>query len=213
MAVPWIRVIDMTADKAENGTPDMQGGLPEDEHAMDGIQRTWLDRQICKVGSVIAWIIFIAMAISVVEVFSRYFFNSPTSWVHETVVFLVAISFAIGGPVALARDKHIRVRMIYDALPISKRRYLDILNCLITLLFCFGFAYAAAVMVDTATHNPFGEVQLERSGTSWNPPFPAYIKIVIFISLATMTVQTVLHLIYFLRGGDERFLNAEEGKK
>lgn len=177
---------------------------------MDGIQRTWLDAQICKAGNLIAWIVFVAMGISVFEVFSRYLFNSPTSWVHESVVFLVAITFCLGGPVAMARDKHIRVRMIYDALPISKRKYLDILNSLITLVFSGGFTYAAFMMVWTATHNPFGEFQLERSGTSWNPAFPAYIKIVILIGLATMTLQTILHLIYFLRGGDERFMNVQE---
>ncbi len=203
----------MTANQAQSHNPDQPGAIPEDQHATDGIQRTWLDRQICRASSLIAWIIFIAMAISVIEVFSRYLFNSPTSWVHETVVFLVSVAFSIGGPVAMARDKHIRVRMIYDALPASRRNYLDILNSLITLIFCAGFAYAAYLMVMTATHNPFGEIQLERSGTSWNPAFPAYTKIVILVGLLTMTAQTVLHLIYFLRGGDARFMKNEESGK
>ncbi|MTI15901.1 TRAP transporter small permease [Rhodobacteraceae bacterium RKSG542] len=181
-------------------------------HATDGIMRTWLDRQVAKVGDWVAWIILASMAISVFEVFSRYLFNSPTSWVHETVVFLVSIAFCIGGPVALARDKHIRVRMIYDMLPPEKRNYLDIVNTLIALLFCVGFTYASYLMMLKSVFNPAGDIYLARSGTYWNPPFPAYVKMIIFGTLCVMTLQSIMHLIYFLRGGDARFLNKEESK-
>ncbi|PSJ20577.1 C4-dicarboxylate ABC transporter permease, partial [Halomonas sp. ND22Bw] len=41
--------------------------------------------------------------------------------------------------------------------------------------------------------------QLERSGTSWNPPFPALVKGVILLALAIMCVQSLLHLTRSLR--------------
>ena len=164
----------------------------------DGHIRTRLDAAIEWCGRGLAWLVFVAMAISVLEVISRYAFNSPTSWVHETTVFMIAIIFALGGPAALARDKHIRVRLIYDAISPRARRWLDVFNGIITLGFTAGMAYAAYMLFWRASHNPFGEWQLERSGTSWNPPFPALTKGVILLALLIMTAQTVLHIIHSL---------------
>jgi TRAP-type mannitol/chloroaromatic compound transport system permease small subunit len=163
------------------------------------ILRTPLDRYVNAAGGAISWLAFVAMAISVWEVVMRYAFDSPTSWVHETVIFLIACIFALGGPVALARDKHIRIRVVYDMVSPRVRRIFDIFNSFITLLFTVGITYAAYVMFWRASHNPVGDWQLERSGTSWNPPFPALTKGVILLAVAIMTVQAVLHIVHALR--------------
>lgn len=157
------------------------------------LQGTFLDRALDRSGKVLAWLSFLAMVISVYEVFMRYGLSSPTLWVHETVTMLVAVTFAIGGPVAMARDEHIRVRILYDTVGPQGRRWLDLLNGLLTILFCVGMSYAAYIMFWRASHNPMGEWQLQRSGTSWNPPFPALIKGVILLSLVLMTLQSLLH--------------------
>jgi hypothetical protein len=41
---------------------------------------------------------------------------------------------------------------------------------------------------------------LERSGTSWNPPFPSMSKGIILFALAVMTLQSVSHLVQAVRG-------------
>lgn len=169
------------------------------DESTDGEPLTGLDRAIGAASKVVAWLVFISMAISVFEVISRYAFNSPTSWVHETTVFLIAVIFVLGGPVALARNKHIRVRILYDIVSPRVRRWLDILNGILALLFTTGMTFAAWKMFYTASHNPLGEWQLERSGTSWNPAFPAYTKALILFALALMTVQVILHLIHAIR--------------
>ena len=162
--------------------------------AIDGEIRTGLDRVIDWCGRGLAWLVFVAMVISVFEVISRYAFNSPTSWVHETTIFMIAILFALGGPVALARDKHIRVRIIYDTVSQKTRRWLDLFNSVVTFFFAIAMTYAAYVLFWRSSHNPMGEISLERSGTSWNPPFPALTKGVILLALAIMTLQALLHL-------------------
>lgn len=186
-------------------------GLPETELAPQPeeiILRTPLDRLINSVGSAIAWLALIAMAISVWEVVMRYAFDSPTSWVHETVIFLIACIFALGGPFALARDKHIRIRIVYDMASPRLRRIFDIFNSVVTLLFTAGMSYAAYVMFWRASHNPTGDWQLERSGTSWNPPFPALTKGVILLAVAIMMVQAVFHIVHTLRASE-----AHDGKE
>lgn len=165
----------------------------------EGSARSGFDRAVLRCGRVAAWLAFIAMVISVFEVFMRYGLDSPTSWVHESVVMLVATLFALGGPVAMASDRHIRVRVLYDHVGPRLKCWLDRFNDLVTLGFCILMSYAAYVMFWKSSHNPLGEWSLERSGTSWNPPFPSLIKGVILLALAVMTVQAVIHLVQSLR--------------
>ena len=129
----------------------------------------------------------------------KYVFNSPTFWAHETTSFLIAAIFLIGGPVALARDKHIRVRMIYDSVTPQRKRVLDIVNSVIALIFFAGLTYASWVMVGKSWFTPGGELHLEGTGTSWNPPTPALLKLMVLICVAVMFVQTCFHLIAALR--------------
>ncbi|WP_245184409.1 TRAP transporter small permease subunit [Halomonas salinarum] len=162
--------------------------------------RSTFDRGVVWCARGAAWLVFIAMGISVFEVIMRYGFNSPTSWVHESVVMLVAVSFALGGPAALAGNQHIRVRVLYDAAGPRLKRWLDRFNDLVTFLFCLAMSYAAFLMFWDASHNPFGEWSLERSGTSWNPPFPALVKGMIMLALIIMCVQSFIHTIQSFRG-------------
>ena len=169
------------------------------ETAADDKSRNAFDRGVVWCARGAAWLVFIAMVISVFEVLMRYGFNSPTSWVHESVVMLVAVSFAIGGPAAMAGNHHIRVRVLYDNAGPRLKLWLDRFNDLVTLGFCLGMSYAAFVMFWDASHNPLGEWSLERSGTSWNPPFPALVKGIIMASLVLMSVQALIHSVQSLR--------------
>lgn len=187
--------------------PDTQDLAPDTQDLSDVLEqveevspeRNALDRLVAQGGRGVAWLILLAMGISVVEVFMRYAFNSPTSWVHETVVFLIAVIFTLGGPAALARNSHIRVKVLYNSAGPRLKVWMDRFNDLVTLGFCVTMSYAAFHLFWSASHNPLGEWSLERSGTSWNPPFPALIKGMILFSLMLMTLQALLHLIQSLR--------------
>ncbi|MEM5470419.1 TRAP transporter small permease [Hoeflea sp. AS60] len=161
--------------------------------------RSELDRVVAGSTKFFAWAIFLAFLVTVFEVISRYVFDAPTFWAHESTTFLIAGIFLVGGPIALARDKHIRVRMFYDAVSPSGRRWFDIVNSLIALVFFAGLAYAAWIMSWKATHTPTGEIHLEGTGTSWNPPTPALLKIMVLICVVVMFAQTVMHLIAAVR--------------
>ncbi|MCP8883864.1 TRAP transporter small permease [Devosia sp. XJ19-1] len=161
--------------------------------------RTGFDRVIAGSSNILAWAIFAAFVITVVEVIARYVFDSPTFWAHESTTFLIAATFLIGGPIALARDKHIRVRMFYDAVTPARRRLLDIVNSVIALVFFAGLAYAGWIMVGKSWFSPIGELRLEGTGTSWNPPTPALLKMLVLVAVGVMFVQTLLHLIAAIR--------------
>jgi TRAP-type C4-dicarboxylate transport system permease small subunit len=165
----------------------------------DATPQGGLDRFIANSAKPLSWGIFLAFAISVYEVIARYVFDSPTMWVHETTTFLIAATFLVGGPVALARNKHIRVRMIYDTVSPAARRWLDIINSVIAMVFFAGLGYAGWILAYKATHTPTGDIHFEGTGTAWNPPTPALLKIIILICVVLMLVQCAIHLVKAIR--------------
>lgn len=166
-----------------------------------------LGRAINKGGYIFAAGIVIAAIVLLLEVFLRYVFNSPTTWAHETSIFLCGIAFLYGGLFCAARDSHIRVVIVYDALSPRLRRVFDVLISAISCLAAAFFTYAAYLMVRKALFAPTGGIRLERSGSAWNPPTPALVKSFLFVMLIFLTLQfLVLTVNHFkrLRRGEPR---------
>ena len=172
----------------------------EFDHLDAAEPKTALDRAVDRVGRWISYLFLVGVVISFYEVVMRYVFGAPTIWVHETTIMLVAVSFAYGGAYAVARDSHIRIGIIYNWVSPRTRRYLDILNAVLMLLFLIGIGYAALDFVGKSLFAPGGGIRLEGSGTAWNPVFPALVKSVLLFCIGLMAVQTVLHLIRAVRG-------------
>ncbi len=70
---------------------------------------------IDRLGAVVATFFLISTGVVLFEIVSRYVFDAPTRWAHETTTFLCAAGFLYGGLYALSHDKHIRVVLIYEA--------------------------------------------------------------------------------------------------
>lgn len=156
-----------------------------------------LGKSIQNVGILFAVGILISAALLFFEVIMRYAFNSPTTWVHETVVFLNASAFVFGGLYAAALDKHIRVVIFYERLKSGLRRSFDIGISVACLIASGFFAWASWQSVKRAAWTPQGEFHLETSGSAWNPPYPGLLKIFLFVILILLAVQfAVLALNY-----------------
>lgn len=164
------------------------------------VQAGLLGWVIDKVGIIFAIGIFVAMLILIQEVFLRYVLNSPTMWAHETTIFLCAVSFIYGGLYCAARNSHIRVVIIYDLLQGKARRIMDIIISIICALSSGIFAWASWLMVKRAAFMPDGSFRLETSGSAWNPPTPALLKIFMLAVLVVMAFQFVILAFNYARG-------------
>lgn len=158
-----------------------------------------LDVWIVKTGNVIGWLYFVAVIISIFEVVMRYGFNNPTSWVHETTLMLVGIGMLWGGSYCMAEDRHIRVTVVRDAMPVKMRRMVDLFVALLNVLFCAGLAWAGYVMAQKAFFDPTGTFRLQRSGSAFNSPSPAVVKAVLFLVVVLMTIQAIQQLYKRIR--------------
>ncbi|OOY26254.1 C4-dicarboxylate ABC transporter permease [Thioclava sediminum] len=159
-----------------------------------------LGRAINAVGIVFALGIIASALILLNEVVLRYGFDSPTIWAHETTIFLCAMAFVYGGLYCVVRNSHIRVVLIYDMVTGRAKRILDAIISLICLFAAGFFAWAAYGMVMKAIFRPGGEVHFETSGSAWDPPFPAYLKIFLLVVLCLMVVQFIVMAVNYLRG-------------
>lgn len=143
--------------------------------------------------------IVIAAVMLLMEVFLRYVLNRPTIWAHETSTFLCALAFLYGGLFCVSRDSHIRVVLIYDALSPRFRRIFDVVISIASTIACAFFAYAAWLMASKAIWTPAGDMRVERSGSAWNPPLPALLKIALFVMLVVMCIQFGIFVINYLK--------------
>lgn len=157
-------------------------------------------RAIDKAGLIFAVGLVAAAGVLLLEVVLRYLFDSPTIWAHETAIFLCALGFVYGGLYCAAKDRHIRVVLIYDQVTGRARRLLD---CAIALV-CAGsacfFTYASWLMVEKAIFRPNGDFVLETSGSAWNPPTPALLKCFLLAVMAALAIQFAVLAFNYARG-------------
>ncbi|MCG2580211.1 MAG: TRAP transporter small permease subunit [Marinobacter sp.] len=161
---------------------------------------TWLDRAIVWLGQKLSLVFAVIVLVSFYEIIRRYAFDAPTLWVHETVTFAGATLFVLGGLYALATDRHVRIVLVYDAVSPRAQRWLRVVHHLLGLAFCGMLLFASWSMATEAVLAPWGDWRLETSGSAWNPPFPAFLKVIILVAVAVMTLQFLLHLVRDLRG-------------
>ncbi|TMV64448.1 TRAP transporter small permease [Thioclava sp. BHET1] len=160
----------------------------------------WLGRAINGAGLLFALGIIASALILLNEVVLRYGLDSPTIWAHETTIFLCAMAFTYGGLYCSARNSHIRVVLLYDLATGRTKRVLDTIISVICLIASAFFAWAAWTMVQKSLFRPDGSIHLETSGSAWDPPFPAYLKMFLFAVLCLMTLQFLILAINYLRG-------------
>ncbi|WP_321449929.1 TRAP transporter small permease [uncultured Cohaesibacter sp.] len=154
-------------------------------------------RIVNRMGIIFSVGILVSAGILFIEVVMRYVFNSPTTWAHETVVFLNACAFIFGGLYVAAHNKHIRVVLVYSMIPDGPRRYLDAVISFVCMVSTGFFAFASWSSIQRAIWTPQGQFHLETSGSAWNPPFPGTLKVFLFVIMIALTIQFFIYTLKF----------------
>ncbi len=160
---------------------------------------TALDRWILKLGDVVTWLYVLAVVISFYEVIMRYFFNSPTVWVHETTIAIVGMAMAYGGIYCYSNDSHISVQLVRDLFSKKWQKRIAIFVDFLVLIFSVGGTYAMWYMTSRAIFTPAGDLYMQRSGSAMNSVWPTVTKIFILVVFCILVLQALLHLIKKIR--------------
>jgi C4-dicarboxylate transporter, DctQ subunit len=169
--------------------------MEEQEEFIIAECETIFDRWIVKLGDIITWLYVIAVLISFYEVVMRYFFNSPTVWVHETTTAIVGMAMAYGGIYCFSNESHIKVTIVRDLFPKIWQKRIAIFVDFLVFLFSIGGAYAMYYMTSRAVINPAGDFYMQRSGSAMNSVWPTVTKIFILVVFLILIVQVIMHLL------------------
>lgn len=169
--------------------------MEEQEELVLAECETAFDRWIVILGDVVTWLYVVAVLISFYEVVMRYFFNSPTVWVHETTTAIVGMAMAYGGIYCFSNESHIKVTIVRDLFPKVWQKRIAIFVDFLVFLFSVGGAYAMYYMTSRAVINPAGEFYMQRSGSAMNSVWPTLTKIFILVVFLILIVQVLLHLL------------------
>ena len=132
---PETTMIDAaTAERAAQIDPDAR--KPDHDWA-----ENWIDRLSLVAGEFVSFWAVIAVFVYYFEVLSRYVFNSPTNWAHESMYLMFGMQYLIAGSYAMLTEAHVRVDIFYAPLSRPKKAWADLLTSV------FFFIFAGTLLV------------------------------------------------------------------
>ena len=141
-----------------------------------------IDRVSAFTGHVLAWWTLLAVAIISLEVVLRYVFDRPTNWAHESMTLIFAMQYVLSGAYAHHTRSHVRVDVVYQALPARAKAALDVLTSVLFFLY-------VGILTYTGWEFFWGSWEMrEVSFTDWGPPlYP--VKFTVFLGSLLLLLQ------------------------
>ncbi len=148
-----------------------------------------IDAVSLAVGSFVSWLIVLAILISAGNAISRKFLSlSSNAWL-EAQWYLFGATFMLSAARVLLSDKHVRVDLIFAALPERSRHWIDLLGHVLFLLpFCaLMLIHGVPFVINSFTA---GEVSINPGGLI---VWPA--KILLPLGFALLLAQALSEII------------------
>jgi TRAP-type mannitol/chloroaromatic compound transport system permease small subunit len=162
---------------------------------------TLADRVARAIGQGVAWLVVVAILLSVYEVVMRYAFGAPSSWALPTTTTLCQVGFALGGAFCMARREHIRISYFPEKMGPRGRWLAELLSLIVGAFYLAGLLYA--VYLDARTSiwkfDFAGRWAPELTPGPPNWPLPSIGKAALVIGAALFLAVVLSHLLRHLR--------------
>jgi len=93
-----------------------------------------------RIGTIMSYVLWSAIAVTLIEVIGRFIFNHPTVWAHETTTHLFGFYSIMAGGYLILVKFHTRVDILWSRFSPRGRAILDLCTCGFGLLF-LGFLF------------------------------------------------------------------------
>ena len=149
-----------------------------------------IDRFTDITGRAISWLTVAMVAMTVVIVVLRYYFESGSIALQESITYLHGLVFMLGIAFTLQRGGHVRVDIFYRGFSPRRKAMVDLIGGLVFLLpvslliFTFSWDYVAASWA-------IGETSEERSGIAGI----YLLKTLLLLMPATLLLQGVAEIL------------------
>jgi C4-dicarboxylate transporter, DctQ subunit len=91
--------------------------------------------------------VFFTSLLLLINVIMRYIFNSAIYWAEELVRYLMVWVIFVGGSQVAKHEGHIAVDILYRAVSVRAKLFLDYLVNVIAIIFCLILAYYSFLQV------------------------------------------------------------------
>ena len=100
-----------------------------------------------RAGDFLASYVFLSLMVGLMTLdpIMRYIFGSPFYWSDEVTTYLMVLMIFNGFGVAFANEKHIRVMLVFDRLPVKVQNGLWVVICFIGLFYVLFLGYALSI--------------------------------------------------------------------
>jgi len=153
------------------------------------------------VGLTVAWLTVGMVLVTALIVVQRYWFDSGSIRLQESVSVMHALVFMLAAAYTLAEGGHVRVDVFYSRMSGRQRAWVNLLGTILLLLpFCGYLLWSSGDYV--ATSWQIREASQEAGGLPY--PFPALVKSCIPLAAVLLLLQgfaMVLESIVTLRQG------------
>ena len=149
-----------------------------------------IDKIALFIGRITMLMIVTMTLIMLFEVFLRYVLEKPTLWANELTLWIAGFVFLCSGLYAMQQRCHIRIFLLYDAVPRWLQHSFDIISVSLLVIFACFLVFGSYAQVFVIKFYKW-----EMFGTAFDPPIPATIQPMILIIFVLITIQSVINLI------------------
>ncbi len=149
-----------------------------------------IDRIALFIGRITMILIISMTAIMLYEVFLRYVVEAPTLWANELTLWMAGYVFLLSGLYAMQQRCHIRIFLLYDAVPRWLQHLFDIISVVLIWCFAIGLIFGSYKQVFVIKF-----YQWEMFGTAFDPPIPATVQPMILVMVALISIQATCNLV------------------
>ena len=149
-----------------------------------------IDRIALFIGRVTMVLIITMTSIMLYEVFLRYVFEAPTLWANELTLWLAGYVFLLSGFYAMQQRCHIRIFLLYEAVPRWLQHIFDVISVFLIWVFAFFLIFGSYNQVFVTKFYKW-----EMFGTAFDPPIPATVQPMILVIVALIAIQALINLI------------------
>ena len=151
--------------------------------------RSW-DRIALFIGRATMIMLIAMTGVMLYEVFLRYVIEAPTKWANELTLWIAGFLFLCSGFYGMQQRSHIRITLLYDAVPRPVRKAFDVISTFLICFFAAGLVFGSYSQVFI---NKF--YRWEMFGTAFDPPIPATIQPMVLIVMVLIALQSIANLI------------------
>ena len=161
-----------------------------------------------KVGRFAMYLVVMMIAILILSVFSRLFFDRPFLWTMELAQFTMAAYYLLGGGYSMQKGAHVRMDIFYDRWSPKTRAIVDSITA-----FCLIF-YLSILLYGGYSSTAYALEYGQKHYSAW-APYMAPIKIIMSIGILLMLLQafSILFKDLAVALGKSRCLDSQDTDK